>query len=127
MSNTPLLIDRTSSSFSSEPRIKNVYRLGLPVEKAVPVGSTVVLKPILPRDFVTGIELVGSSKKEARAALLFHIVNVGPDVKHSIIAAGNYCVVSEASLDFADPDGTHVIADEQDIKLVFTEESLQLC
>jgi hypothetical protein len=108
-----------------KPKIRNVYRDGLPMDKATVVGASIVLKPVLASDFISGLHTVSGGKKEARAALLFEIIGVGPSVDNKVIEVGSYCVVSETSLDFANPEGTCLICEEQDIKLVFKEQDLK--
>lgn len=106
--------------------IRNVYREGLPFDKAKVQGKNVTVVPILASDFDDGTLLRANTKSKdtARAALLFRIVGVGPQVQSTDIIAGSYCVVSEVALDFADVKGATLVCDEVDIRVVFTEADL---
>lgn len=110
--------------------IRNIYKDGMPVEKAIVLNNNVLLKPILLSDFFgkggNGLHYANvDEKKAARAALAFRIIGVGPKVENPEIQAGRIAVVSEASLDFADPNGTHLVCEESDLKLIWTEKDLE--
>jgi hypothetical protein len=110
--------------------MRNIYRDGLPAEKAILLGANVLLRPILSREFLGDVGLIlpaaqQTQRKDARAAIAFQVLAIGPDVKSKELLPGRVCIVSEAALDFADPEGSHLICEEQDIRVVFRLEDLE--
>ena len=111
-------------------KIKNIYKTGgLPMEKAEPVGNTVLLIPILPHDFLGDLgELqmsLSAQKVSSKAADGFYIFKCGPEVKNPELLLNRVTIIASERLDYANPDGTWLIANASDITHTWSLESLE--
>lgn len=92
------------------------------------VGNNILLKPILASDFndpkAIRMANIAGQKETSRAAVLFEILKTSGTQEHPDCVPGNYCIVSETALDFADPHGKLLVCELQDIKIIYRRADL---